>query len=176
MKARLQNALSCLGLYLLMIDLHDRLPSSAEAWTVTKDELFPFAPPFFFRAKPKENKPSFWNLNYLLNISWKKKFLVLLTWIIIISYFYLNLYLVTPQNSSLDPSCAHSTTEQKPAGWSMGWQRKLVPRLQLKLVLQKLTQPIEIYSLWQTRTVPLHNEAGKIKLVQLLHELWLTLL
>lgn len=52
MKARLEHVLSCLGLYLLLIDLRDRLPSSAEAWTVILGQHFFFVFVFF----PRQNK------------------------------------------------------------------------------------------------------------------------
>jgi len=55
MKARLQHVLSCLGLYLLLIDLHDRLPSSAEVWTVITDKLFFY---FLGQKQRKINLPS----------------------------------------------------------------------------------------------------------------------
>lgn len=55
MKARLQHVLSCLRLYLLLIDLHDRLPSSAETWTVIIDQVFPSPhPPFFLGQNQKK--------------------------------------------------------------------------------------------------------------------------
>lgn len=148
MKARLWHLLSCLGLRLLLIDLHDRLPLSAEIWAVTIDQhFFLFVLLFCFWSKTKEKETFLLKSNYLLAISWKEKMLVLLTCIIISHYFCLNLYLVTPKPSNLDPSHAQFRTEQESAGWSIGWQRKLLSRLQLDLVLQKLAQVIQIYPL-----------------------------
>lgn len=155
--------LSCLGLYLLLIGLHDKLPSSAEACTVIINQLL--SPHFyFFIAKPKENKPS---SEIKLEIPELEREISDFAHfhIIITSYFNFDLYLVMPKNSSLDPGCAHFGTEQEPAGWSTGSQRTLVSKLHLDLILHKLVSPI---ALQEPRTLLLFYQAGKTNMEQLL--------